>query len=130
MKTLLLGFALVLFTVQAQAQRAAEAQLDPSERAEEMTTRMTEVLNLTTEQVAQVEQLNNGLANDIAGIKDLKDTEPEAFRNQRRALRKAHRKAVRQLLTAEQQELFREHFEKNRKDKKKRAAAGQERRAG
>lgn len=115
MRTLLLGFALCLFAVQAQAQVPAKAEVTPQERPERMTERMTEELDLNETQVAAVTKLNKELADGIEAIQGLKKSDMEGFRAQRKELLKTHNNAILELLNEEQTIQYRQLRRSHRK---------------
>lgn len=106
-KSLTAVLALVLSLTFAYAQGPGPrgggyADRTPEEIAEQQTTRMTQQLALTEEQVAKVKELNLAFAQKMKENRDQTAADREAAREAMTANREAHGEALKNVLTEEQ----------------------------
>lgn len=113
MKWFLLVAVAMVFSATANAQEHKKDQKTPEERAELMTEKMKEKLDLSEEQYDKIQKLN---AEHAVEMKQLHE-KMKSLRDEVKATREKHLESLRGELTEEQRAKFDEHIEKM-KDKR------------
>ena len=101
------------FGQDVQKEKKERVEKSPIEKAEKMTEKMTEDLNLTEEQVEEVKQVNVYHIQEMEEIKQ----KMKALKAEAKAKREEHKKNVDKILTEEQRKI---HAEKIAERKAKR----------
>jgi hypothetical protein len=103
MKRLLMIICTVGTVVTAQAQPAPERGGTPSERADKLTAKMAENLDLTNEQQAKVGEINLKYANEAASLREETREQREETRASMKDIRERQEAELKQVLTEDQQ---------------------------
>ena len=114
-KSLLIAaiFSLTIFGVSAQ-RGPQKAKLNPEERAEKMTAKMTEELNLSEDQKKQIYQIHLDNATKRQAEMEARKEEMQAKRTAMMEKNKAHQTQIEAVLTPEQKEKWVELKDENR----------------
>lgn len=109
----------------AQAQPTSERGGTPGERAEKLTARMAENLDLTEEQQAKVGEINLKYANETASLREETREQREETRASMKEIRQQQEAELKQVLT-EEQRLKYEARRDERQDRRKRRRRGRQ----
>lgn len=112
-KFLAIVAVLFSFSLTAFAQRG-DKSITPEQRAEKVTARMTEKLELDASQAARVKDLNLTFATKMKAIKAAHNGDREASRAEAKAVKEDHKLALQEVLTEEQWTKFEKHMKKRR----------------
>lgn len=125
MKRLLMIICTAGTVVTAQAQPAPERGGTPGERAEKLTARMAENLDLTEGQQAKVGEINLKYANEAASLREETREQREETRASMKEIRQQQEAELKQVLT-EEQRLKYEARRDERQDRRKRRRRGRQ----
>ena len=112
-KFLAIVAVLVSLNLTAFAQRG-DKSITPEQRAEKMTARMTEKLQLDNYQAARVKDLNFSLAAKMKAIKDAHQGNREAAKAEVKLVKEDHKLALQEVLNEEQWTKFSTQIKKRR----------------
>lgn len=112
----------------AQAQTKSERGGTPDERADKLTARMAENLDLTDEQRATVAEINLKYANEIASFREETREQREEARATVKEIRQNQEATLKEILTENQVQKYKAHRDKrqDQRQKKRRKRRGQQ----
>ena len=104
----------------AQAQQRPERMKDPAERAERLTSRLTEALELTEEQQTTVGEINLKYAQEANTRWEERKESREKARSERRDMKQRKEAELKEVLTEEQLAKYQEYQEERKERRGKR----------
>lgn len=119
MKRLWLITCMIGAIVTAQAQSSSERGGTPDERADKLTAKMAENLNLTEEQQTVVGEINLKYANQVADFREETREQREAARATMKEIRQKQEAELKEVLTEEQRLKYEARQEKRQDHRRK-----------